>query len=107
MEKKERGFKKGVSGNPNGRKKGVPNKTTTELKETINKIVSITLDNYLEDIAKIRKEDPKKAMELSKGLIDYIMPKMTKVDISGELKHKVEKITIEIKNGNGTEDNDN
>lgn len=107
MEKKERGFKKGQSGNPNGRKKGVPNKTTTELKETINKIVSISLENYLEDLEKIRKEDPKKAIELSKSLIEYIMPKMTKVDIAGELRHKVEKITIEIKNGNGTENNNN
>jgi hypothetical protein len=82
-----------------GRPKGKPNKTTTELKETINKIVSITLDNYLEDIEKIRKEDPKKALELSKGLIDYIMPKMTKMELSGDINHKVEKLTIEIKKG--------
>jgi hypothetical protein len=89
-----------------GRPKGVPNKTTQELKETINKIVSITLDNYLEDIEKIRKEDPKKALELSKGLIDYIMPKMTKMELSGDINHKVEKLTIEIKKGtvDGTND---
>jgi uncharacterized protein YeeX (DUF496 family) len=92
-------YKKGESGNKNGRPKGVPNKTTTELKETINKIVSITLDNYLEDIEKIRIEDPKKALELSKGLIDYIMPKMTKMELSGDINHKVEKLTIEIKKG--------
>ena len=101
MEKKERGFKKGVSGNPNGRKKGTPNKTTTEMKETINKILSITLDNFLEDIEKIRKDDPKKALELSKGLIEYVMPKMTKMEISGELNHKIDKVVIEIKTNDG------
>ena len=74
-----------------GRPKGIPNKTTTELKETINKIVSVTLDNFLEDIEKIRKEDPKKALELSKGLIDYVIPKMTKMELSGDINHKVEK----------------
>lgn len=89
-----------------GRPKGIPNKTTTELKETINKIVSVTLDNFLEDIEKIRKEDPKKALELSKGLIDYVIPKMTKMELSGDINHKVEKLVIEIKKGttDGTND---
>lgn len=82
-----------------GRPKGVPNKSTAELKETINKIVSISLDNYLEDIEKIRKKDPMKALQLSKDLIDYVMPKMTKMELSGDINHKVNKLTIEIKKG--------
>ena len=89
-----------------GRPKGVPNKSTAELKETINKIVSISLDNYLEDLEKIRKNNPEKAIQLSKDLIDYILPKQSKIDIEGELKHKVEKITIQINKGteDGTKD---
>lgn len=82
-----------------GRPKGVPNKTTTQLKETINAIVSKSLDYYLEDIEKIRVKNPEKALELSKGLIEYVLPKMSKLDLSGELTHKVEKITVEIKDG--------
>ena len=91
-----------------GRPKGVPNKTTAELKETINKIVSISLDNYLQDIDKIRAKDPKAAIELSKGLIDYVMPKMSKMELSGDINHKIEKVIVEIKSGtNGTNDTNN
>ena len=91
-----------------GRPKGVPNKTTAELKETINKIVSISLDNYLQDIDKIRAQDPKAAIELSKSLIDYVMPKMSKMELSGDINHKIEKVIVEIKSGtNGTNDTNN
>ena len=91
-----------------GRPKGVPNKTTAELKETINKIVSISLDNYLEDIEKVRKQDPMKALQLSKDLIEYVMPKMSKMELSGEINHKVDKLVIEIKEGtNGSKDTNN
>ena len=45
------------------------------------------------------KEDPVEAMKITGRLIDYVLPKQTKIDLEGELKHKIEKITIEIKNG--------
>lgn len=84
-----------------GRPKGVPNKTTTELKQTINAIVSKSLDFFLEDIEKIRVKNPEKALELSKGLIEYVLPKMSKLDFSGDINHKVDKLVIEIKKQDG------
>lgn len=88
-----------------GRPKGVPNKTTTELKQVINAIVSKSLDFYLEDIEAIRKKNPEKALELSKGLIEYVLPKMSKLDFSGDINHKVDKLVIEIKKQNGRSNN--
>lgn len=90
-------FKKGVSGNPNGRKKGVPNKSTAEIKEIITRIVGNQLEHIEKDLDRIRKNDPAEAMRLSSKFIDYVLPKQTKMEIEGELTHKVEKVIIEIR----------
>ena len=91
------GFKKGVSGNPNGRKKGTPNKTTAEIKEIITRIVGNQLEHIEKDLEKIRKSDPAEAMRLSSKFIDYVLPKQTKLELEGELNHKIEKVVIQIK----------
>jgi hypothetical protein len=90
-------FVKGQSGNKNGRPKGAPNKTTTEIKEIITRIVGNQLEHIERDLDKIRKKDPAEAMRLSSKFIDYVIPKQTKIDLEGELTHKVEKVVIEIK----------
>jgi hypothetical protein len=100
-------FKKGESGNPNGRKKGVPNKSTAEIKEIITRIVGNQLEHIEKDLDRIRKNDPAEAMRLSSKFIDYVLPKQTKMEIEGELTHKVEKVIIEIKKGNDSKHTDN
>lgn len=90
-------FKKGVSGNPHGRAKGTPNKTTAEIKEIITRIVGNQLEHIERDLDKIRKNDPAEAMRLSSKFIDYVIPKQTRMELEGELTHKVQKVVIEIK----------
>jgi len=101
-----KGLKKGQSGNPNGRPKGAVNKTTAELKDLLVKVVGNQMENWEKDLEKIRKTNPEEAIRLTAKLIDYVLPKQTKIDLEGELKHKVEKISIEItkpKEDNGAE----
>ena len=93
MEQKERRKKTG------GRQKGSVNKTTTELKAIITQIVGNQLDRLEGDLDKIRRQNPAKAVEIAAKLIDYVLPKQTKMELEGELKHKIDKIGIEVKNG--------
>lgn len=92
------GFKKG---DPNINRKGRtgPNKTTTEIKEIINQVISNQLESLEKDINKLKKTDPEAAIKLSIKLLEYVLPKMSKMELSGEIVAKIEKIKVEIKNG--------
>jgi hypothetical protein len=82
-----------------GRQKGVPNKTTAQIKDMIVALVGNQMEKWPVVIDKMMKEDPAEAMKITGKLIDYVLPKQTKIDLEGEIKHKVEKVTIEIKKG--------
>lgn len=100
-------FVKGQSGNKNGRPKGTPNKTTAEIKEIITRVVGNQLELLESDLTKIRKQSPARAAEIYMKMVDYVLPKQTKIDIEGELNHKVEKVVIEIKKKDDNKHSDN
>jgi hypothetical protein len=100
-------FKKGESGNPKGRTKGAPNKSTAEIKEIITRVVGNQLELLESDLTKIRKQSPARAAEIYMKMVDYVLPKQTKIDIEGEINHRVEKVVIEIKKTNDSKHSDN
>lgn len=66
-------FKKGISGNPNGRPKGAGNKTTIELR----KLISNFLDEQFYDLVKnYKKLEPKDRIKVYTDLLQYGLPKL-------------------------------
>ena len=76
-------FKPGESGNPNGRPKGAPNKTTKEIREAYQNLVEMNLDNMTMWLQEVAMVDPEKAMDLMLKLSEYIIPKLARQEVVG------------------------
>ena len=76
-------FQKGENGGSNGRKKGSPNKSTSQIKEAYQKLLEDNLDNMSEWLADVAEDNPRQAVELMLKLSEYIVPKLAKQEITG------------------------
>mgnify|MGYP000745758712 FL=1 len=76
-------FKPGQSGNPNGRKKGVPNKQTKEIREAYQRLTENNLDNMTIWLSQVAGDDPAKALDIMLRLSEYIIPKLARQEVVG------------------------
>ena len=90
--------------NANGRPKGAVNRTTEQMRLTINRAVNNTLSTIQSDLEELKKTDPVKALELSMRLMEYAMPKMRSIDLKGsiEVDQRIQQVSINI-NRTGSE----
>jgi hypothetical protein len=85
-----------------GRKPGSLNRSTEQAKVTIARLANRGLDNIMEDFEKIRKESPLEAAKLYLKLLEYIVPKKSAMEITGQVDHRIQQVTINInKSGSG------
>jgi hypothetical protein len=80
---------KSVEGNLNraGRKPGVPNKSTTELKQAIAAFTqrnSDKIDQWLNEI-----DDPAKRLDLYFKALEYSMPKLARTEHAGDKENPI------------------
>ena len=74
---------KGKTNNPNGRKKGVPNKATRDIKEAYRQLIEKNLDNLTKWIEQIAAKDPEKAIRILADLSEYVVPKLARSEHTG------------------------
>jgi hypothetical protein len=88
-----------------GRKPGALNRSTEQAKLAIARLANQGLNNITEDFEKIRKENPIEAAKLYLKLLEYIVPKKSSMEISGEIDHRIQQVSINI-NRTGSEPRD-
>ena len=93
-------FEKGESGNPNGRPKGSKNRSTKVMKKAIAELVDDNLDEMSDWLKEMAKADPKAAFQCMLSLMEFHIPKMSRVtysdDTEEKLDHKINKHSQEI-----------
>jgi len=75
-----------------GRPKGIPNRATTEFRDTIKALLdqnSKNVQKWLKDVAEgditqDRKPDPYKALDMLAKLAEYAAPKLSRTEVSGD-----------------------
>ena len=92
MNKLETGNSQNLTNRGRGRPKGVPNRATTEFRDTIRALldgnkdnVSIWLQSVADgDIEHERKPDPYRALDLLAKLAEYAAPKLSRTEVTGQ-----------------------
>lgn len=64
---------------------GVPNKTTSEIRDAFQKLVECKLPEMETWISRLAEKDPGKALDVLIRLGDFIIPKLQRVEMSGEM----------------------
>ncbi len=77
--------KKGFTNNPNGRKKGVPNRVTSDIKEAYRLLVESNLSNMQGWLNEIAAKDPARAINILIELTEYVVPKLARTELTGNI----------------------
>lgn len=71
-------FEKGISGNPEGRPKGVTNKTSAQLRETITAFLENNFERVVTDFEGLK---PKERVKFYCDLLQYGLPRLQAVQL--------------------------
>jgi len=85
-----------------GRPAGSINRSTEQMKLSIARATNRVLDDMPMILDKLIKEDPKAAVDLAIKLMEFHIPKMSRIEMRAEIEQKIQQISVNV-NRTGSE----
>lgn len=85
-----------------GRKKGALNRSTEMMKLSIARGTNAVLDDLPQLLNHLKETDPKGAVDIALKLLEFHLPKQSRVEVRGEIEAKIQSINININKNDGT-----
>ena len=80
-----------------GRKKGVPNRTTAQMRDMIIQIVNDNLEGIAEALEEIREKDKAQYIKLAQKFAEMVLPKQQEIALTEAPKIDVEATISKMK----------
>ena len=79
-----------------GRPKGSINRSSEMMKLSIARATNRVLDELPRILDEMVKKDPKSAVDLALKMLEFHMPKMSRVELKGEIEQRIQQISVNI-----------
>jgi len=79
-----------------GRPKGAINRSTEMMKLSIARATNKVLDNLPTIMEEMMKKDPKGAVDLALKMLEFHMPKMSRIEMKAEVEQRIQQISVNI-----------
>jgi hypothetical protein len=85
--------------NKGGRPKGAINRSSEMMKLSIARATNKVLDDLPAIMEEMMKKDPKSAVDLAIKLLEFNLPKQSRVEMKAEIEQKIQQINLNILDG--------
>jgi len=86
-----------------GRPPGKLNRTTEMMKLNVARGTNKVLDNLPQILEQLMEKDPKGAVDIALKLLEFHLPKQSRVELKGEIEQKIQQITVNINKSGSNE----
>jgi hypothetical protein len=79
-----------------GRPPGAINRSTEMMKLSIARATNRVLDDLPKIMEEMVKKDPKGAVDLALKMLEFHMPKMSRIEMKAEVEQRIQQISVNI-----------